>query len=206
VNVVTGADIGCQAWVGDGSAPARERPAPGMFVPVGASDYPSVKPNWYKGKTGGMWTSTFDARLGSAWIQWCLSEHFCCDRENPTWHTWLLGPEPTARVYVIDDYADLHALVVAYPHGERDWPVRPQVRPAWHRIAEHFDAVHLTAAGQDATRLSHPLDLYGWDCESTLWLRWAFATVEDGGVRTYEPADPWWQDDDAADELVRRTV
>lgn len=51
-------------------------------------------------------------------------------------------------------------------------------------MAKQFDGMHLTDNGQWATRLP-PFDspnLYGWDCESTLWFRWAFDKVEDGGL------------------------
>ena len=41
-----------------------------------------------------------------------------------------------------------------------------------------YDAVYLTEEGQGATRLSYPVDLYGWDVPSILWLRWMFDRVE----------------------------
>ncbi len=209
MNVITGAALGRQAWVGDGNGSALARPEPHLFLPVEASPSPSSKPRAAGRKAGGLWTSTFDERHGSDWVQWCLSEEFRCDRETASWQTWLLDPDPAARVVEIDCYADLQALVDAYPHAQH-YPDRgsgawSEVRPAWHEIAEHFDAVHLTERGQWDTRLSHPLDLYGWDCESTLWLRWAFAAVEDGGVRAFKPPlDAWWLDgaDTPADQVA----
>jgi hypothetical protein len=201
MNVITGADLGRQAWVGEGGAPARERPEAGRFLPIVPSPRPCSKPRHADRKGGGLWTSTFHEQHGSGWIQWCLDEDFHCVRQNPTWHTWLLDPEPTARIYEIDSYADLQALVEAYPqtehHEDRGYGSGSESRPAWHLIAKEFDGVRLTDEGQWATRLSNPLDLYGWDCESTLWLRWAFAAVEDGGMRTYEPRPDSWYDDDA---------
>ncbi len=196
MNVITGAALGRQAWVGDGNGSALARPEPGLFLPIEASPWPSSKPRAAGRKAGGLWTSTFDEHHGSDWVQWSLGEEFRCDRESASWQTWLLDPDPAARVVDIDSYADLAALVAAYPGGDY---------PAWHDIAVDFDAVHLSERGQWATRLSGPFNLYGWDCESTLWLRWAFAAVEDGGVRTFRPPlDAWWLEgaDTPADQVA----
>lgn len=55
-------------------------------------------------------------------------------------------------------------------------------------IAKKYDAVHLTSEGQWRTRHSTP-NLYGWDCESTLWLRWKFEKVEYIGEMGYMRAE-----------------
>jgi hypothetical protein len=84
------------------------------------------------------------------------------------------------RVVEIDSQEDLHALndefgvpdpVSLECHQKRrSHPVKRW--PNWERLARHFDAVHLTEKGQWDTRLPPSGDnLYGWDCESTLWLR-----------------------------------
>lgn len=207
MNIITGADLGRQAWVGKVAAPARSRPEASKFLPIMPSPRPRVKPHHTDRRGAGLWTSTFHEQYGSSWIQWCIAEGVDCVPQDPTWHTWLLDPDPAARIYVIDSYTDLQALVDTFPqaehHPDSSYGAWSEIRPAWHAIAEEFDAVHLTDEGQWATRLTDPLDLYGWDCESTLWLRWAFAAVKDGGMRTYElRPDSYWNDDlDAVDEL-----
>lgn len=162
-----------QVWVGIG-----EPTAEGM-TPFNFNDYPRCKP------VGGMWTSTWDEHTGGGWVQWCVGEDFCVPADG--WRAWRLTPRPDARVYEIDTYADLDALFARFPH-ESPHPALDGY-PHWERIGEEFDAIHLTDAGQWATRLSHPLSLYGWDCESTLWYRWAFETAEDLGQRRFVLAD-----------------
>lgn len=181
---ISGAELGVQAWVG------RERPVPEKFVAVTPSDHPSQKP-----RRQGFWTSTWHPEHGSGWVQWCLSEEYGCDRSDPSFPIWTLTPEDDARVYEIAGYSDLDALVAAYPH-ELHYPgsAWSDLRPDWAAIAVDFDAVHLTDEGQWATRLSMPLDLYGWDCESTLWLRWAFVSATDLGPVRCEALDPFWDE------------
>jgi hypothetical protein len=165
-----------------------------LFKPIRVeSPIPRPKPR------GGLWTSTWHEEYGGGWVQWCLSEEFECDRSDPTWpKCWLLDPAPDARVYTIDSYADLQALVDRFPHRydyeDRGFGAHVDLQPRWLSVAEHYDGVHLTDAGQWATRLSHPLNLYGWDCESTLWFRWSFERVEYLGPRTFKAADPWWEE------------
>jgi hypothetical protein len=169
-----------QAWVPRNESAPDEK----YFRAVEGTEHPQAKPP----ATTGFWTSTYDPRTGSGWVQWCLDEEFCCDRANPVFPLWTLEPDPVARIYTVDTYADLEALVAEYPH-RRDYPNRgygawTDLKPNWEHIARDYDAVHLTEEGQWATRLTHPLDLYGWDCESTLWLRWMFLSATYlGGVR-----------------------
>jgi hypothetical protein len=161
-----------QLWVGchDDQPPDESR--------VNTIDYRQPDTPWVK-PTGGFWTSTYDERTGSGWIQWCLAEQFGCERDETWSNLWRLQPAAGARIYTIDDYGDLAELVERFPHSsEYPWA---RVYPRWPEVAEHYDAVHLTASGEVRTRWDTPempLSLYGWDCESTLWLRWAFESVE----------------------------
>lgn len=187
--------LGRQLWVGRGTeAGEPERAlAPERFKAPGSrysdSTRPSCKPR------GGLWTSTLSGEQGSAWVQWCLSEGFDCDREDPTWPScWGLDPDPQARIVVIDSYGDLRGLCLKYGRthtfGEdADGGPFHDTYPDWTLLAEHYDAVHMTEEGQWATRLSEPLNLYGWDCESTLWLRWAFTSVKLLGAVTFKPCE-----------------
>ncbi len=127
---------------------------------------------------GGLWTSTYDERLGSDWIQWCLSEEF----RGPEFDCWLLRPREGAKVYTIDSLADLIDLVYAYGALRNS-------HADYEKIARDYDGVRLTKEGQWATRFSYPYSLYGWDCESTLWFRWCFESVEHLGVRVFTEKD-----------------
>lgn len=154
-------------------APARKK-----FKRIGSGSL------WTK-PDGGMWTSTYHPGLGSGWVQWCLGEEFA----GPEFNCWRLRPDPGSRVYVIDTYDDLAALVEEYPNEHDPHWRGLDKAPHWRRVAAHYDAVHLTEEGQWATRLTHPYNLYGWDCESTLWLDWRFIDVEHLGVRSFARED-----------------
>lgn len=41
---------------------------------------------------------------------------------------------------------------------------------SFNSLKERYDAIWLTETGQWKTRLSRPLNLYGWDCESLVIL------------------------------------
>ena len=138
---------------------------------------------WRKPKKGGLWTSTYDEKLGSDWLQWGIAEDYNNPDDLIFKNCWLLYPEANINVYEIDTYADLENLCKkasqSYTFGETS-PHGPyeETYPDWEVLAQEYDAIHLTVNGQCETRLSRPLTLYGWDCESTLWLQWKFAKVE----------------------------
>lgn len=125
----------------------------------------------------GMWTSTWneETRL-SSWVEWCQSE-FQEPLQDKHW--FLLTPRTDIRLYTIDTLADLIWLIERYRRdmGARLGFMRHQYLD-YERVAQDYDAVHLTEEGQWRTRLSSPADLYGWDCECTLWFRWCFERVE----------------------------
>lgn len=118
----------------------------------------------------GLWTSTFNDGK-SDWVRWCVDEQFGSlgSKDGPH-HGVLLTPLPTARLLCIDTEAALIGATTAYA-----LPMYAgQACLNFNRISEDYDGVHLTEEGQRATRYSSPHDLYGWDCESTVWFRWAF--------------------------------
>jgi len=127
---------------------------------------------WSNKPTGGLWTSTFRLETNdSDWIEWCRSE-------MPDWETetkWALYPTP-ARILEIDTLEDCEKLYASYGVGW-DPDAFNLGTINFEKMLLDYDAVHLTAKGQAETRLTRP-SLYGWDCESTLWLRWMFEKVE----------------------------
>jgi hypothetical protein len=141
----------------------RSVPTPEAIQPAGNDDL--VKPS------GGLWTSTYLGEAeGSAYVQFCLTNHY----HDWLHKAWLLTPKSDALVYEINSVTDLKMLLEIYPlHPNR----RDVVYLDWARIGQDFDAVHLTATGQEATRASNP-GLYHWDCESTVWFKWCFEAVE----------------------------
>lgn len=162
-------------------------PKPEEFDPVDGEKHLRIKP------VGGMWTSSFtpDDEYDSDWIRWCSHEGFLSGR-----HAWRLVPENDLRIIEVDGMEDLWAVVQRfrddsygpeYPSGIQDHALD------FRFMAEEFDAMRLTAEGQKKTRLtgSKEPDLYGWDSECTLWLRWPFEEVEYHGY--YDNELPDWR-------------
>lgn len=135
--------------------------------------------------SGGLWTSSLQLRPGRRpacdWARWCLDEQFLEPYGLP-W--WRLLPESAADLIVIRSLADLQTVVARFPHsrygsrlGSAGYPLGFDDREIdfCAAVTAGFAGLHLTRRGMWETRLSHPLDLYTWDCESTWWGRWAFA-------------------------------
>ena len=176
-----------QIWYSNG---ANDRPRPQRLEPITEPYCGRVKPS------GGIWTSSPTDDGGSGWTRWCADEEFA----GPQFPLWQLDPDPAANIYTVDTLDDLLELCRRFPpvcdhQGGRlcGSPLRRSSHVVgWRRVAEAYDAVHLTEEGQWATRLSVPADLYGWDCESTLWFRWRFTAVHDLGIRTFERQEVAW--------------
>lgn len=132
---------------------------------------------------GGLWTSTLVRGNSSSWVEWCINEEFSNPRRG-----WILTPCENARVYTINSLPDLEHLYNHFPLVN-DYASKYGIKYLdFELIATTLDAIHLTEEGQVETRLSHPLSLYGWDCESTLWFRWVFEEVK-GPIRIGEEAN-----------------
>jgi hypothetical protein len=173
---VTGADLPRQAYA---YPPGHDLSLtqPELFRPV------TSRRGWVKPDPGtGLWTATVteatpDGRpLRTSWTDWCEAEQF-----GSYTHLVEVFPAADARVLRIDTLDDLRAVVAAFPAEPRipGWAVE---YPDWEALATSWDGVWLTDAGQWRTRLP-PTDgpnLYGWDCESVLWLQPAYAVGEAG--------------------------
>lgn len=132
---------------------------------------------------GGLWTASWlGPRLGSNWVQWCLENNFAYGLEN-SFPCWLLIPDRHARIFTIDSYVDLEVLDHLY--GVPLFEGSSMRSFDFGRMSLDYDAVHLTMRGQLQTRLSHPLSLYGWDCECTLWLSFKFDSIENLGRQKF---------------------
>lgn len=138
---------------------------------------PIVNSGWVK-PHGGLWTSSYlGPKRISGWVEWCRVEV----PELAKGTLWLLEPDKSARIAVIDTYSDLDQLLSKYALVGGlldDLGIRYL---DYEAMALDFDGLHLTDRGQWATRLSFPFNLYGWDCESTLWFRWAFKSAREIG-------------------------
>jgi hypothetical protein len=179
--------LGKQLWVGH-EKKIRENPlSEELIQPVGEGHL------GIKGK-GGLWTSTYiNNTLGSDWIQWCLSNEFGLPKDN-IFHGYILEPKQNIMIYTIDSLEDMHILFDEY--GYKLYPVTEMEGIKWEKMAEDFDALHLTSNGEAVTRHGFSFfrditselkpewktktmrNFYGWDCESTFHFRWNFDTVK----------------------------
>lgn len=157
-----------------------EEPSPDLFEPVtNSDDCLGAKPR------GGLWTSTYNPSYGSDRIRWCMAEDFRVPRAG--WKAWLLTPVRHAVVLGIDEKRILDVLIRQFGRAPRYEMHEGQRVPDFEKLAAGgFDAIHLTARGEQRTRHSMPNNLYGWDCESTIWLHWAFSEVKYLGIHHWQ--------------------
>jgi len=126
----------------------------------------------------GLWTSTYSKSKGSGWIEWCVGEHFHVPKAGTK--MTLLKPDKDVRIYVIDTYEDLAALVKRYPLLNNSQPAFLRFMESfdYRAMSKDYDAIHLTDNGQWKTRMSQPHTLYGWDCETVYWFRMKFKVAK----------------------------
>lgn len=166
IRTVSGDELGPQIFLGE------HEPLEFRFIPVSShQDRGWGKPDG----PCGFWTSSPTTQI-SGWAEWRASESFATGIQ----HSWKLTPSPDAQIAQIDSYEDLRRLHLLYGRSD-DWA---KYWLDFSLVAERFAGINLTDEGQWATRLTHPYGLYGWDCESTLWLQWSFVKVEDCGLVT----------------------
>lgn len=139
-----------------------EKPCEDKLEPVENSDFLN-KPE------GGLWTSTLTNDNESAWVKWCRRERWWNTESRELWALEV----GDADIYEIDTVADLGAIIEVF---QADTPLSmPQLD--FEALAEVYDGIHLTANGQAVTRFIPEANLYGWDCESTLFFDWVFTDV-----------------------------
>lgn len=161
---------------------------------------------------GGLYTATlFDGETALfAALDSGVSE-LSVDFKSPA-ACWRLIASESARVYEITSPMDAHELCARYPTRGRScgdylrlFPVK-RIEPNadtdeksfltvdWEAAAKDWDGVHLTFGGlltSDSVRIASSAGwsmLMFWDLEQTLWLRWAFDTVE--RMPDYRKTDP----------------
>lgn len=120
---------------------------------------------------GGLWTSTYEKEYGSDWLQWTLGNDFYDDVPK----AWLLKPRSDLRVLLIDSYNDLVSKMDKYISRDKRFTFTYSID--FEEISKEYDVIHLTSRGEIETRFTTDYHLYGWDCESCLWLNWGFEEV-----------------------------
>jgi hypothetical protein len=144
----------------------------------------------------GLYTSTV---TGAGWTMWesYLEPYYGQPGRDsmtypPPWHSWdlELDGEPLAIAEVVS--AKTWVDFVAEWHSQG----RDGIVPDWAAVAEHYDAVHISASAvaaaqglRFATELGTTAPAF-WDVESTLWLRWRFSGARLVGIVDPKPVEP----------------
>ncbi len=132
-----------------------------------------------------LWTSTSVGSCPGFWIPYLRWGE---DGREPPYHPWSLQVSSSARVYEVNEPQAWHTLCLTYPApSSPPYPVptpKDLIEPNWQAIAHDWDGVHLSAGGLLTTerviwgKSGARTHLFGWQVESTAWLRWVFERVE----------------------------
>ena len=143
---------------------------------------------------GGLWTSSFNPEY-----KWLSDWGYWCSCEMPEWignDGILIDIKRTARIAQIKDMNDLKHYFKRYPfirYTEDGWGNK-EISCFSGRCLDYesmrrdFDIIHLTEQGQYKTRMPvnpyRNLNLYGWDCESSLMFNNVINNYQNIPVRT----------------------
>lgn len=177
-------DIDLQQWTttgmlpSNGSAPSKQR-----FVT------PDVGSSMIQPVSFGLWTSTACVAKISMWRAYLEPARHRGGYPEP-WYTWLLRFDPGAKVAEIVSATKWVEFVGSYP-----WVSDHYVYPDWAKIAQEFDAVHMTLPAIAATQGFHFTTRLGvipppfWDVESTVWVRWCVLGARLAGVARHRSSE-----------------
>ena len=179
-------DTGSQIWVSQDRNPPTEQPS---------------EPSWIHADTSrSLWAFVTSTHINNTASMLAAVDLQICDvgygygtgYDGPPFAVWHMKPAPGMRIFEISSPHAWHELCVRYPLRKKfdlnDFArlaldaidVGSYMEPDWAKVAEDWDAVHLTLGG---LLTSHQVPVesqagwtyhYGWDAEQTRWLRWAF--------------------------------
>ncbi len=165
-----------QVWIARDNRPAEPNSFSADLRPFGAG---ITKPRRV------LWTSTSAGSFPSMWIPYLRWGE---DGREPPYHPWRLQVQSSARIYEIHGPQSWHALCLMYPTASTPaYPLpasKVLIEPDWQAVARDWDGIHLSTGGLLTTErvvLGKPnaqTHLFGWQVESTAWLRWVFDRVE----------------------------
>ena len=161
-----------QAWVSNDST----TPSPTSFVlPTGPL---SGWERYAQKSAAGLYTSTLTD--GTSSVLSVLDEGGTDLRLDFPVACWRLHVGDSARVYEVNGPLRWHELCVRYPAIREDG----RLTPDWPAVASDWDGAHLTLGGlltSEQVRMESKegwSQLWGWDVEQTLWLRWVFKGID----------------------------
>jgi hypothetical protein len=123
----------------------------------------------------GLWTSTAAVGECSMWRAYLQPGSDIRGRLVP-WHMWFLAIDENVKIVEITNALEWCRFVCAYPRIHEGC-----LYPDWVKVAQEFDAVHMTLSAIAAAQrfsFSTPHGVIppeSWDVESTFWLKWRFS-------------------------------
>ena len=108
---------------------------------------------------GGLWVSPSNSDYG--WKQWCIDNDYNFELLQ---NKFTISLKENTRIFKIEDLLTLKKLpCLEYKIGSFS-----KYYLDFEKISTMYDCIWLTEKGEQETRFSAPIDLYGWDCESIL--------------------------------------
>lgn len=185
----TNLDRNRQVWIARDNRPAEPNSFSADLRPFGAG---ITKPRRV------LWTSASVGSCPSGWIHYLRWGE---DGREPPYHPWRLQVSSSARIYEIHEPQSWHTLCLMYPASSSQpypfpTPSKFLIEPDWQAVAHDWDGIHLSLGGLLTTervvwgKPKAQTHLFGWQVESTAWLRWVFDRVErlpdvDHGMGSY---------------------
>ena len=166
-----------QYWTATGK-PAHVKADGPVLEKVRFTGFASVEPPSSKPFGVGLFTSTAPPGAPSPWRTYLDLNRGSTLHPLP-WHTWHVVPVADAVIYEVTTAADWADFVSSDPISRNS-----MLYPNWAGSAQRYDAVHMTLRAVVATQglyFASPAGIVAppyWDVESTLWLRWSFASTE----------------------------
>ena len=164
-------DRAAQLWISRRGEPPVPEQLAVPHAPPDAWERYAQKP------AGGLFTSTLVA--GSSAVLAALAHGTGDYHVALPLVLYRLVASPSARVFEVTGPEAWYRLCTSYPARGEDG----RLVPDWSRVAQDWDGVHLTFGGLLAVEQVRVdttagwTELWGWDFEQTVWLRWSFTAV-----------------------------
>lgn len=122
-----------------------------------------------KPETGGFWTSTLTANGKSGWLEFAEKEGIYSESKKQDLQVYHIDVANSARVLLINTIEDFEQAVKDYGFMQQEQNLFQGVyyepRLNYDKLMKDYDALSVTSNALH----ENFLELYGWDCESTIW-------------------------------------
>lgn len=108
--------------------------------------------DYFNKPSGGLWSSPIDSDHN--WYDWCIGNEF---GDLSTAFSFIYD----GNTYIIDNEDDFYGMdILTYSKLNITYPDFEKL------FKDGYDAIHLTANGEQVTRFNMPMTMHGWDCET----------------------------------------